>query len=131
MGVVGADVALAVLFDARRALLAVRLQAGAVLRADADAVADFDAPLDFGADAHGFADDFVADADGILGLAPAGADGVNVTTADTGVGDLDVDVGLLKGLGLEFLPDHVALGGLLVETHPSFEFVVLCCRHDC
>jgi len=117
------------LFDPSRALLTVGLQAGAVLGANTNTVADFDASLDFGSDADGFADNLVTDADGVLGLAPSGADGVNVTTADTRVGDFNVDIGLLERLGLELLPDHVALGGLLVETHPSFEFVVLCRGH--
>jgi len=44
------------------------------------------------------------------------------------VSDLDVDIGLLKGLQFrEFAPNHFALGGLLVLAKPSFELVVL--RH--
>jgi len=46
------------------ALLAVGFQARASLGADADTVADLDAFFGFGADADGFADDFVADAAG-------------------------------------------------------------------
>lgn len=55
---------------------------------------------------------------------PATAQSVQVRTTDTTVGDLDIDVGLFPLLGLEFLPDHVALSGAGVETHPAYEFVV-------
>jgi len=118
-----------VLLDSGRALFAVRLQARGVLRADADTVADFDASFDLGTDADGLADDFVTDTDGVFGLSPSGADGVDITTADTGVGDFDIDIGLFERLGLELLPFHVTLGSVLVEAHPSFEFVVLSGRH--
>lgn len=55
----------AVVFVAIAALLAVRLQAGVVLGADADAIADLDALLDLATDTHGCTDDLVADADGL------------------------------------------------------------------
>jgi hypothetical protein len=40
------------------------------------------------------------------------------------VSDLDIDIGLLPGLRLEFLPDHLSLGSLGAETHPTFELVI-------
>jgi hypothetical protein len=39
--------------------------------------------------------------------------------------DLDINVCLLEGLGLESLPYQFARGGFGVKTHPSLEFVVL------
>jgi hypothetical protein len=39
-----------------------------------------------------------------------------------------VNVGLLESLGLEFLPDHVALGGVGIKANPSLELVIV--RHD-
>jgi hypothetical protein len=35
-----------------------------------------------------------------------------------------VDVGLLESLGLIGLPDHVALGGVGIEAHPSLKLIV-------
>ena len=64
--IVGCDLARAVVFEAFGALLAVWLEAGTGLGADADAVADFDV-LDVFADFYGFTDDFVADATWELG----------------------------------------------------------------
>jgi hypothetical protein len=40
---------------------------------------------------------------------------------------LDVDISLLPLLRLILLPFHVALTGVLVEAHPSLEFIV--CSH--
>lgn len=55
---------------------------------------------------------------------------MNVTSANSAVRDLNVDVCLFPRLDFgEFLPDHFALGGVFVQTHPSFEFVVGCCCH--
>lgn len=59
---------------------------------------------------------------------PAAAKGVQIRATDTAVRDLDIDIGLFPGLRLEFLPDHVALAGAGVETHPSFE-LVFCLSH--
>lgn len=50
---------------------------------------------------------------------------MQVGAADAAVGDFDVHVVFLEGLGRVFLPDHLALGGLLVQAHPAFELVVL------
>jgi hypothetical protein len=58
---------------------------------------------------------------------PSTAQSVQIRAADTTVGDLDIDIGLFPVLGLEFLPDHVALARARVKAHPSFELVV--CRH--
>lgn len=56
---------------------------------------------------------------------------MNVTSANSAVRDLNVDVCLFPRLDFgEFLPDHFALGRVFVQTHPSFEFVVGCCCHD-
>lgn len=56
---------------------------------------------------------------------------MNVTSANSAVRDLNVDVCLFPRLDFgEFLPDHFALGGVFVQTHPSFEFVVGSCCHD-
>lgn len=61
------DDVLAVILQSRRALLAVGLEARRVLRANAHAVADLNALFHLAADAHGLADDFMADADGVGG----------------------------------------------------------------
>lgn len=49
---------------------------------------------------------------------------MNVRTADSGVSDANIDISLFPLLGLVLLPDHVALGGLFVLTHPSLKLVV-------
>lgn len=77
------------------AVLAVdALEASLCLGTNTNAVADLDV-LDLGSDTDGLSDNLVADAARVRGRAPAGAQHVNVATADTAVGDLDVDVGLL------------------------------------
>lgn len=53
---------------------------------------------------------------------------MQIGAANARVGDFDVNVGLFPGLGLILLPNHFALGGLGVQAHPSFKFVVG--RHD-
>lgn len=55
---------------------------------------------------------------------PSTAQSVQIRATDTTVGDLDVDIGLLPGLGLKLLPDHLAIGSLLVQAHPALELVV-------
>lgn len=57
-------------------------------------------------------------------LSPAGAQHVQVGTADAAVRDLDVDVVLGPLLGLELAPLHVALGGGGVKAQPALELVV-------
>jgi hypothetical protein len=140
---------LAVVLRAVGARRAVALQAGAGLSTDTDAVANLDAVLDVLANADSLADNLVANDAGVVGGTPAGLEGVDVGSTDTAVSDLDlfvgvskavmtfeacsgatyVDVGLLEGLGLIGLPDHVALGGVGVEANPSFELVIG--RHFC
>ena len=60
---------------------------------------------------------------------PARAKRVKVRSADTCMGDLNVDIVLLvKRLDLvlgKVLPHHVALGGLIVQAHPALEGVIL------
>lgn len=56
---------------------------------------------------------------------PATAESVQIGTADTAVSDLDVNIGLLPRLGLKLLPDHLSVGRVLIETHPSFKLVIL------
>lgn len=80
-------------------------------------------------------------------LAPATLQGVKVRTADTTVGNLDVNVVLALRqsvtfllcvqlvlltplLRLKFTPLHVALDGLSVVAEPAFELVVGT-RHFC
>ena len=55
---------------------------------------------------------------------PSTTQGVQIRATDTTVSDLDIDIGLLPRLGLEFLPDHLALGGFGVEAYPAFELVI-------
>jgi hypothetical protein len=72
---------------------------------------------------------------------------VQIGTADTTVGNLDVDIVVAFGqsvifllianltlltplLGLEFTPLHVALDGLRVMAEPAFELVIGA-RHFC
>jgi hypothetical protein len=40
------------------------------------------------------------------------------------VSDLDINIGLLPWLGLELLPDHLALSSLGAQANPAFEFVI-------
>lgn len=99
LGVVGVHELGAVVFVL--VLAEVALEAGPDLGADADAVADFEV-LDVLADLDGFADDFVADAEGAFVVAPAAGDGVKVGAADAAGGDFDVDVVVAEWLWLEF-----------------------------
>jgi hypothetical protein len=46
---------------------------------------------------------------------------VDITTADTAVADLHLDVGLLEGLGSEATPFHVSLGRRRVVGDPALE----------
>ncbi|KAL2000690.1 hypothetical protein VTN02DRAFT_2751 [Thermoascus thermophilus] len=62
------------------------------------------------------------------GAYPSAPEDVQIRPADPTVSDLDVDIGLFPGLGLELLPDHLALNSAAVEAHPSLELVV-CLRH--
>ena len=55
---------------------------------------------------------------------PSTAQSVQVRATDTTVSDLDIDIGLLPGLRLEFLPDHFSLASLGAEAHPTFELVI-------
>lgn len=55
---------------------------------------------------------------------PSAAQGVHIRTTDTAMRHSHVNVGLLPWLGLELLPNHLALGGLLVKAHPTLELVV-------
>ena len=101
--------------------------------------------LDAFADFDGFADDFVADAAGVLRWPlcsvsecsmkksqasriesvtyPPGTKCVKIRTADTAVRNLDIDIILSPRLRLKLLPNHVAVDGVFVEAHPSFELV--------
>ena len=133
---------------ARRALLAVGLQAGRVLRADTDTVAHFDALLGILANTNGFADDLVADAACYVSLSasaplrmvgmlclltvrrwePARAQCVKVRATDTAVRDLDVDIVLRPGLNVwEGTPFHLALCRLWALAQPSLKTLFL--RH--
>lgn len=49
---------------------------------------------------------------------------MQVTPANTAADDLDIDIGFFPWLGLEFLPDHVAIGGGVVQANPALELVV-------
>jgi hypothetical protein len=96
-GSVGVDGLLAV---GHVAVLAVNtLEARLGLGTNTDAVADLDV-LNLLANTDSLANNLVANAARVGSWAPAGRKHVNVRTADTAVGDLDVDVGLLKGLSL-------------------------------
>lgn len=46
------------------------------------------------------------------------------------MGDLDVDIVLLERLSVvgKLLPDHLAVGGLWAQAHPSLELVIFA-RH--
>lgn len=64
----------------------------------------------------------------IRGLSPARAEHVKVRTADTAVGDLNVDVVLSPLLGLECAPFHLSVDTVGAVAEPSFELDV---GHDC
>lgn len=55
---------------------------------------------------------------------PSAAQGVHVGATDSTVGNSHVDISLLPRLRLELLPNHVALGGSLVQAHPAFELII-------
>ena len=55
---------------------------------------------------------------------------MQITPADAAVRDLDVDVRLLELLRLEIAPDHLALGGGLVEALPAAEGVLVLRGHN-
>lgn len=82
----------AVVLPPRLALLT--LQASTRLRTNTNTVADLDV-LDVLADAHGLADDLVADTAWVGRGEPAGLERVQVTAADTAVGDLGVGLAWL------------------------------------
>lgn len=100
-------------------------QAAIPLRADAHAVAHADV-LDVLAHAHRLADDLVAHRQRVRRVAPAVAQEVQVAAAHAAVRDLDVDVVLLPRLGLDLLPDHLALHRAWVVGRPALELVVCC-----
>lgn len=55
---------------------------------------------------------------------PSTAQSVQIRATDTTVSDLDIDIGLLPGLRLEFLPDHLSLGSFGAKAYPAFELVI-------
>jgi hypothetical protein len=81
-------------------LAEVALQTRLDLSADADAVTLSDA-ADVLAHADCAADNLVADAEGALEIAPAARHGVHIGAAHAAGIDFDVDIVVLKGLGLE------------------------------
>lgn len=105
------------------ALSAVGLQARSCLRANTDAVALLDV-LDVLSDLDCLADDLMANNAGVGRRVPAGAERVDVGTADTAVGNLNIDVVVGERLGRVLLPLHLALGRLGPVTAPTFELVV-------
>ena len=54
---------------------------------------------------------------------PSGAKCVKIRAADTAVRNLDIDIILSPWLRLILLPNHVAVDGVFIETHPSFELI--------
>jgi hypothetical protein len=90
------------------------------LSTNTDTVADLEV-LDVLADLGDLSNDLVANDEGVVGGAPARAEGVNVATANTAVGDVHLDIGLFEGLGLEVAPFHVAIGGRGVVGNPAVE----------
>src|SRR3954447_23070162 len=69
---------LAMLLQSGHAFFTLRLQTAGRLRAHADAIPDFNALFSFGADAHGVADDLVADNAWVQGGAPPRAKGMEI-----------------------------------------------------
>ena len=123
-------VVLAVLLKVFLALVAVAPKAGSGLCADAHAVADFDVRAHVLADTDRFADNLVAHDDRVVGWAPARSQSVEVRSAHTAVGDLDVDIVFFKWLGGVALVHHFALGGFGAKPHPAFELVLGLCHDD-
>lgn len=66
---------------------------------------------------------FVANTAWVHSQSPSRAERVEITSAYATVGNLDINVVLGPGLWLEFLPDHLALVRIFVESHPSRELV--------
>ena len=94
------DLLWAIVFVVVFALLA--LHAGPNLGPDTDAVANLDS-AHFRANFDGLADDLMTNAEGKRDLAPATSDAVDIGAADTAALDLDVDVVVFEGLGLELV----------------------------
>lgn len=59
---------------------------------------------------------------------PSVAQEVQIRATHSAVCDFDFNIGFLSRLGLDLTPFHVALCGLVVQSHPSLEFVVVSCR---
>lgn len=60
----------------------------------------------------------------LLSTYPSTAQSVHIRATDTTVRHSHINICLLPRLGLELLPDHLALGRLRVEAHPAFELVI-------
>jgi len=123
-----------------RASLAVGSETRVTLCTDTDNISHLDVSLDVFANADGTANNLVANDTRVVGSTPSGAKCVEVGlakvssdhralvqtrlltyTADAGMGDLDFNIGLLKGLWLELLPLHAALDSLGAVCNPSLE----------
>lgn len=64
-------------------------------------------------------------------FAPARVKSVDVTSTDTAVSDLDIDICLFERLYVrEFMPHHFAFVGIGIKPHPSFELVIFLRRGD-
>ena len=59
-----------------------------------------------------------------IGTYPSTAQSMQIRTTDTTMRDLDIDIGFLPLFRLELLPNHVALGGARVKTHPALKLVI-------
>lgn len=49
---------------------------------------------------------------------------MKIRTADTAVGDLDIDIVLVPGLGLERAPLHLAVDRFGILAQPALELVI-------
>jgi hypothetical protein len=57
------------------------------------------------------------------------AQSVQISSTDSAMRDLNINIDVLEWLGLEFLPHQLTLGRIGIEAHPSFELVIFC-SHD-
>lgn len=91
------------------ALADIALQAGPHLGTNTNAIAHLNL-LHVLADLDGLANNLVTDAERTLEVAPAAGDGVDVRPADAAALDLDVDIVILKRLGLELVAVELVPG---------------------
>lgn len=141
------ELVLAVVLNARRAHLAIGLQAAFDLSTNTNAIANFDSLFYVLADSDGFADNLMAlkryvncVSDDVIAsntvltddcwvwcLAPSTPQGVKIRSTDSAVRNLNVNIAFLPRLCLIWLPLHLALDRVSIKATPALKLWL--CRH--